>query len=274
MTRISTHEPRLAEALIGPGLLAGAANVIMQLSWPEVGYGVAESRVDSGNLFRHPVKRTRTTLTYLAVAVHGTEAERAAYRRGVNVSHAQVRSGPDSPVDYNAFDQDLQLWVAACLYRGLEDVQRLFGEPLSTDDAERLYRAAAVLGTTLQVPAERWPADRAAFERYWSEGLARVSIDDTVRAHLTDVMLVRWLPRVISRPLEPFNRFVTSGFLPTEFREQMHLDWNAAQQRRFERFTGLLGSVVRRVPWWARAFPYNVLLFDLRRRMRAGRPLV
>src|SRR5690349_24798586 len=40
---------------------AGAANVVMQLSWPEVGYGVAESKVDSGNLLKHPWKRARTT---------------------------------------------------------------------------------------------------------------------------------------------------------------------------------------------------------------------
>lgn len=270
----STPQPTLGDALTGPGLLAGAANVIMQLSWPEIGYGVAESRVDSGNLFVHPIKRTRTTLSYLAVAVHGSEAERVAYRRGVNAAHAQVRSTPDSPVTYNAFDPDLQLWVAACLYRGLADVQRLFGPPLSEADAERLYRAAAVLGTTLQVPAERWPADRAAFERYWASGLARVSIDDTVRAHLTDVMLVRWLPRMLSRPLEPVNRFVTAGFLPPEFREQMHLEWNPTRQLWFERVTGLLGAVVRHAPRWAREFPYNVLLVDLRRRIRTGRPLV
>ncbi|WP_328644938.1 oxygenase MpaB family protein [Amycolatopsis sp. NBC_00348] len=60
------------------------------------------SKVDSGNLFRHPAKRTRTALTYLAVATMGTDAERAAYRRGVNRAHAQVHSAPDSPVTYDA----------------------------------------------------------------------------------------------------------------------------------------------------------------------------
>ncbi len=44
--------------------------------------------------------------------------ERAFYRRQVNRSHALVRSAADSPVRYNAFDPRLQLWVAACLYRG------------------------------------------------------------------------------------------------------------------------------------------------------------
>lgn len=54
--------------LLGIAALAGPANVIMQLALPAVGYGVYESRVDSGNLFKHPLKRTRTTLSYLAVA--------------------------------------------------------------------------------------------------------------------------------------------------------------------------------------------------------------
>src|SRR4051794_41006642 len=39
-------------------------------------------------------------------------------RRAVNKSHAQVYSLPESQVSYNAFDKDLQLWVAACLYKG------------------------------------------------------------------------------------------------------------------------------------------------------------
>lgn len=42
-----------------------AATVIEKLSVPGVGYGVFESPVDSGNVFEHPVKRTRTPGTYL-----------------------------------------------------------------------------------------------------------------------------------------------------------------------------------------------------------------
>src|SRR5437763_10790228 len=167
-------ENALRDAVVGAGLLAGSANVIMQLSRAPVGYGVLESRVDSGNLFRHPVKRTRTTLTYLAVATMGTDAERAAYRQGVNRAHAQVHSTASSPVAYNAFDTDLQLWVAACLFKGFEDVYLAFvgGDP------ERFYRDAAKLGTTLQVQPEMWPADRQAFKKYWAAGLDGVASDD------------------------------------------------------------------------------------------------
>lgn len=53
----------LRKSMTGIGLLAGGANVIMQLAHPAVGYGVFESRVETGQINRHPVKRTRTVPT-------------------------------------------------------------------------------------------------------------------------------------------------------------------------------------------------------------------
>ena len=259
--------------LIGASLIAGTANVIMQLARPGVGHGVAESVVESGQLMRHPVKRSRTTFTYIAVAIAGTQRERELYRRAVNRAHAQVCSGPSSPVAYDAFDHDLQLWVAACLYQGIRDVRAAFLGPDDPATAERIHAAAAVLGTTLQVPAERWPADIAEFERYWAAELANVAIDDTVRAYLDDVMMLRFLPRVLSLPLGPLNRFVTTGFLPPRFRAEMGLAWSPRQQRRFAATTAAIGAVVRRLPRPAREFPFNAFLWDLRLRVRTGRPL-
>ena len=139
--------------LMGVALLAGAANVIMELARPGVGYGVAESRVESGRIDRHPIKRARTTFTYVAVANAGTDAQKAAFRRAVNRAHAQVYSTPDSPVSYNAFDPDLQLWVAACIYKGGVDIYRTFIGEIPEEDADRLYREGMSIGTTLQVPA-------------------------------------------------------------------------------------------------------------------------
>jgi uncharacterized protein (DUF2236 family) len=72
---------------MGSALLAGPANVIMQLSRPAVGYGVFESRVESGRVDRHPIKRARTTFTYLAVATQGSDEQKAAFRRAVNRAH-------------------------------------------------------------------------------------------------------------------------------------------------------------------------------------------
>src|SRR6202161_4502398 len=109
---------RLEDGLMGLALLLGPANVIMQLARPGVGYGVLESRVESGRIDLHPIKRARTTFTYLAVAMAGSEAQKAAFRRAVNGAHAQVYSTADSPVEYNALDRELQLWVGAGAHKG------------------------------------------------------------------------------------------------------------------------------------------------------------
>jgi uncharacterized protein (DUF2236 family) len=138
-----TDEPvTAADAMDFWSFAAGAANVIMQLSWPEVGYGVVESKVDSGNLFKHPWKRARTTFQYLAVAVFGNDEDRAAYREAVDAAHRQVRSTSASPVSYNAFDRDLQMWVAACLSVGLEDTYQLLRGEMTSEQAEQFYRSA------------------------------------------------------------------------------------------------------------------------------------
>ncbi|QDQ90954.1 DUF2236 domain-containing protein [Rhodococcus sp. WB9] len=265
---------RLDQVMDGAGLLAGAANIIMQLAHPGVGYGVYESKVETGQLFRHPIKRTRTTLTYLVVAARGTDEEKAAFRKGVNRAHAKVRSTPDSPVQYNAFDPELQLWVAACIYRGFEDVNRALHGDLSPAAAEFFYKEGATFGTTLQVPPEMWPEDRIAFDEYWNQALDKVSIDDTIREHVLSIARLEFLPAIVSRLFGRLNMFFTNGFLPQQFRDEMHLTWTDKDQKRFDRTLRTIGAVSRRIPVRIREFPYNLLMFDLRRRMKAGKPLV
>nr|WP_246098233.1 oxygenase MpaB family protein [Rhodococcus spelaei] len=258
----------------GVSLMAGAANVIMQLSWPGVGYGVMESKVESGRLFDHPIKRSRTTLAYLAVAAMGTDEEKRLFRRGVNRAHAQVRSTDESPVQYNAFDPELQLWVAACIYRGFEDTHRVLRGEYGPAEREYYYQRGAVFGTTLQVKQEMWPENRDAFEEYWTDAMKKVSIDDAVREHLDIIARAGFAHPVLAKLLGPLNLFITKGFLPQEFRDQMHYTWTSRDQRRFDRMTKVIATVNRRLPSVLREFPYNFLMADLRWRIRTGRALV
>jgi uncharacterized protein (DUF2236 family) len=266
------------DGLMGVALVAGPANVIMQLALPGVGYGVMESRVESGRVDRHPIKRARTTFTYLAVATNGSDEQKAAFRRAVNGAHAQVYSTEESPVKYNAFDTDLQLWVGACLYKGAVDIYRLFVGEMDDETAERHYREGMALGTTLQVPDDKWPADRAAFDLYWQESLAKLHIDDAVREYLWPIAAGRVrgvkLPDPIQRAFDNFNLMITTGFLPQRFRDEMKLEWNAGKQRRFDRTIGVLRFINNLLPRFIRQFPFNVLLKDVDRRIRTGRPLV
>ncbi len=274
MSSPTANVPALADTVNGAGMMAGSANVIMQLAQPAVGHGVVESRVESGRLFDHPIKRTRTTLTYLSVAVLGSDAERAAYRQAVNRAHAQVFSTEESPVKYHAMDSGLQLWVAACLYRGFEDFYTAFNGPMSEAELDSVYAAAAPLGTTLQVSDDMWPATRDDFEKYWTDALTRVHIDDVVRTYLHAITRLKFLPKPISVLFGGFNQFVTTGFLSEEFRREMRYTWTPRQQRRFDRLTSTVGFITRHLPRPLREFPFNAYLWDLRFRIKRNLTIV
>jgi uncharacterized protein (DUF2236 family) len=252
----------------------GGANVVMQLSWPEVGYGVQESVVDSGKIFLHPWKRARTTGTYLSVALVGTDRDRELFRAAVDTAHRQVRSTPRSPVRYNAFSPELQRWVAACLFMGPWDYRcRVHGEP-DAETAEQFYRHAARFATSLQVPRELWPPSLADFWDYWEAGKQRISIDERTRAYLLDILEVRFLPKPLARVMGPWMRWVNTGFLHPEFREAMGLRWTSRDERRLRRLCRLVARVKRVTPsvlWWG---PVHLNLWDMRLRHRLGRPLV
>jgi uncharacterized protein (DUF2236 family) len=258
----------------GFALSAATANVIMQLSLPPVGHAVAESRVESGRVDVHPLKRTRTTLTYLAVALLGTDVERQVMRHEVDRVHRDVHSRPGDEVAYDAFDPELQLWVAACLYRGLQLGHEVIYGPPDDATADTLYAHAARLGTTLQVPDTMWPASRREFERYWGRQVAKLRTDELTRSYIEDLVRLRFLPAPLSSALGPLHEFFTAGFLPAEFREPAGLPWGPRRQAVFQAVTRLGGVASRLLPPPLRAFPLNTVLWDARRRMRAGRPLV
>jgi uncharacterized protein (DUF2236 family) len=279
------HSPEIPDevrdAVCGLGLAAAGANVIMQLSRLPVGHGVALSKVDSGRVDRHPIKRLRTTSSYLAVVLLGTDEDRSAMRRDVDRVHTHVRSQPSDAVQYNAFDPELQLWVAACLYRGTEDVYRLLDPRPSERTLDVLYEYGRRFGTTLQVSDELWPPDRAAFEAYWQAGLEQIEVDELTRPYLLGIADLSFLRpplgplgAAVSRTFGPLNRFITTGFLAQPFRDALGLPWDERRQRAFDALMRPAAALTRALPRPLRAFPFNAYLWDARRRVQAGRPIV
>lgn len=189
------------------------------------------SKVDSGNLMKHPWKRARTTFQYLAVAVLGSDADRAAYRDAVNESHRHVRSDASSPVRYNAFDPVLQMWVAACLFVGLEDTYQLLRGRMTPEQSEQFYRSAWPLGTTLQVGEDQWPPTRTDFDRYWDDACGRIAVDEVVGDFLADLVDLRMINPVLALPFRPLLKFLTVGFLAPVFRDALGLSWGRSRQR-------------------------------------------
>lgn len=255
------------------GLISGVANTIMQLAYPGVGHGVMESPVESGSIIHHPIKRARTTLAYLSVALFGTREEKLAYRSAINKAHAQVKSTANSPVQYYALDPKLQLWVAACLFWGLLDVYEKIHGPMSPKDQERLYQMAKPLGTTLQVRDSMWPENIDAFWTYWNETLETIEIPEDVRNWLMQLVTLSFVSPLAQKLLGSSAKLLTAGFLHPRIREQMGLRWTPKHEHRFNRIIRIIAAVNNPMPRVIRQLPGLFLMWDFRRRLKKGMPL-
>ena len=272
---VEVADDRLRELLMnGLALIPAGANVVMQLSNLAVGRGVLESVSSPGALYRHPIRRTRTTLSFIMIALLGTESEREQLRLQIDSQHRHVRSGPDSPVAYDALSPELQLWVAVCMYQGLDEtVTWLYGD-VGDELRDSLFAMSSRFATTLQVDPESWPADRRALDEYWRQKIEQLTPDDEIRTYLLDLVELGFLPKPLRLLFGPIHRFFTVGFLPPTFRTLLGVEWTAVQQKRFCFVTRQLARLNKILPAKLRALPWNVVLYDARRRLRHGRLVV
>ncbi|HET6654740.1 MAG TPA: oxygenase MpaB family protein [Gammaproteobacteria bacterium] len=256
-------------AIAGEGILlaGGMRAILLQVAHPAVGRGVAEH----SNFTDRPMDRLRATMTYVYCMAFGSRAEKRAIRSQVNAVHRHI-NGPG----YDAFDPELQLWVAATLYDTALTLYERWIRPLDDEMAEIIYRQYRVLGTALQMREEQWPADRAAFRAYWNDMIPRLEVTDAARAVCRDLFHPPSVPMPV-RATMPLNRLVTAALLPAPIREAYNIEWNARRQRRFNRFSNSVSLVYPLVPRAIRQFPRIWYMRDMRRRLarqpaRCSRP--
>lgn len=233
-------------------LIAGGARaILLQVAEPAVAAGVARH----SDFAHRPVERLRNTLTFAYAVVLGTPDDAARVAAHVGRAHAPV---------HRADDAELQLWVAATLYETAVTVhERVFG-PTPDALADELYAAYAALGTSLQVPAALWPADRGAFREYWDARVARLEVTDDARRIARDlfapVTAAAWL-----RAGLPLARQLTIDLLPASIRGAYGFDWSERDVRRAGRAWALLRFVARVTPHRLRAWPSRHYLARLRK---------
>lgn len=258
---IDTAPPTLAAINREAYIYFGAGvTVAWQMANPGVGRGVARH----SQTLQDPLGRLRATMAYVYAVTLGDDADRAAIARHVNRAHKPVRGA-----GYDAFDRDLQLWVAATLYRGAMDVRALFVGPVPDAGREALYRQAWAFGNTLQVEDAQWPADAQAFEDWWKQQEARLQVDDEVRAYMQAVLKGGKVPWYL-RPSLPLQAFVTRGLMTPRLRQLFDLPWSARDQRNWRRFVRWAPRLYWAMPRSLRHWPAKYYMKQLRKRYRGA----
>ncbi len=245
-----------AEAVLIAG---GGRAILLQLANPAIGHAVARH----SDFATDPMRRLRHTLTFVYALVYGTDAQKAAVTHAVNRAHEPVRgAGSNTTPGYDALDPELQLWVAATLYDTTMLVhQRVIGA-LTDADRDAVYRDYEDVGTALQVPPGRWPADRAAFAEYWGAQTATLGTDDTVRGVAHELLHPRAAPLWVRAGM-PLARLVTAGLLGSELRNAYRMPWGPRRARRYELAMTAMRLVNRMLPRRVRELPMRRLLAQI-----------
>lgn len=255
----------LQDVALEPGMLLGAGTAVMyQLAFYGVGKGVAEH----SDTLQRPLDRLRTTLTYLYVLGLGTDEERRAIIKMVNKAHAHIQGD-----GYDAFDPELQLWVAATLAEiGKMMYDRIFGE-MDPDTAERLYLESRIYGSALQVSDDMWPPTRAEFDKYWAEMESNYSSDPVIRRYAHRLLSSKEAPW-FNKPLMPMISLLTRGGLSQEARDALGFTWTEREQKLYDTFWKVLPPIYRLVPRAVRQAPGRVFMWELRRRFKLGKRII
>lgn len=270
MRRNPRNRPVEVEDIVSEALtLAGGGRaLLLQIAHPSVGRGV----VEHSDFAERLMDRFDGTMLYLTATMFGSEAELAAMRRIVNRAHAPVRGENSADGSaYNAFDPELQLWVAATLYQTVMDLHRRVFGPLTPAQADRAYDELSRALSNLQLTHDRWPARRTDFDAYWDGMVLALRVDDDVRAVSRQILYPRRVPWGL-RPALPLVRLVTAGLLPDAVRRQFGLAWNEQRQRRFDRAIRWTAAVYPRLPLPLRHLPRKRYRAKLRRAVRRARP--
>ncbi|MGK9146259.1 DUF2236 domain-containing protein [Plantibacter flavus] len=247
-------------------LVAGAGRaILLQIADPAVAAGVARH----SDFSVRPLDRLHATLTFVYALALGTPEEQRIAARRVNRAHVPVRahSGEAAPA-YSAFHADAQLWVAATLYDTAVQVFELVFGTLDDASRERLHREYAIVGTSLQLPPDRWPASRSAFDEYFTARLDALDVSDEARHVAAQLLTARAAPPLV-RALLPLVRLVTAGLLPERLRAAYGFRWTDRQQRRYDRRVAVARAVWPRLPRTLRAAPSAWYLRAMRERNRA-----
>ena len=240
MTRSPEFERYARDGVL---VLGGPAAILLQIADPVVARGVAQHSAFA----EYPMRRLRHTLAYMYGIALGDDTRAGRAAAFVDRAHTGVAG---------ATDPARQLWVAATLYRVGVDVHELLRGPMPDALADEVYAASERLGTALQVPTGLWPADRAAFERYWMDAVAALEVGDDARAVARDLLQPGRVP-LWARAGMPLGRTVTAGLLPASIRDAYALP---DRPRAFRRSVRVARLASRLTPRRLRELPSRRLL--------------
>jgi len=237
-------------------LLAGGRALLMQLAHPKVAAGVAEH----SRFQEDPLARLYRTMSAMWSIVFDAQSEARAALERVERRHKQVRGivpgGEPSQggAPYDAFDQELLLWVHATLIDSALVAYRMFVTSPAPEERIAYYSDSKKLASLFGIREEIIPPNLKAFEAYMNRMLLsdEITVGPMAKGLAHDVFYPRpW----IFKPGGPLFRFVTAGLLPDKLRAAYDLRWSTRKERKLSLLARAIRAALPLVPTPIRIVP-------------------
>ena len=232
-------------------MLGGGRALLMQVAHPGVGYGVEQHSSYASN----PWARLMRTSDLMMKLSYGTPKQVARQQEIFKNMHRPVHGRTDDGSRYNAFSQDLLLWVWSTLVDTAAIMYDEVRTPLRRDELERFYLESTALAKGCGVRADNIPASWGDFLDY-RDGVVATDLRVTDAARAVAVATAEApIPGPLGAMSGPPMRAVTMSTLPVSLREAYGFAWNSTIERRARRtfriaraMTAVQPTVVRRAP--------------------------
>lgn len=247
-------------------LLAGGRALLMQLAHPKVAAGVAEH----SRFQEDPFGRLYRTMNTMWSIVFDRRSEAGgALERVENIHkrvHGIVSDGEtlQAGTRYDAFDQELLLWVHATLIDSALVAYDRFVAPLPKRERDAYYDDSRKLACLFGIAETIIPSGLTEFDQYMQYMLNRdmIAVGSTARNLARDVLYARpWL----FKPAGPLFRFVTAALLPEKLRNDYGLRWSKRNAIMFSAVAAVVRAIRPLVPAPLRIVP-NALRAERSRR--------
>ncbi|MCX2730074.1 oxygenase MpaB family protein [Saccharopolyspora sp. NFXS83] len=256
------------------GLFLAGTGLLLQVAHPVVGAGVLQHSEFKAKPWRRAVRTHLSTMRF----IYGMRPGAAHEGDRLRELHKGIKGVDGEGRRYHALNPEAYAWVHFTLARFMVDTARVFGDPMTAEETERMWQEFREIGRALHIKDHHMPADWAAaqdwFDRIVRERLEATESTSDVLAELTGpAPPSRWIPLplwgLFARPAGKLVRLTTVGALPPELRDRLGIRWTAVEERRLRRFGRLAGGAIRVLPWPLQYTPLAVAAI-LRDRWRTG----
>jgi uncharacterized protein (DUF2236 family) len=215
-------------------LLAGGRALLMQLAHPKIAAGVA----DHSHFQDDPFGRLYRTMSAMWSIVFDERTEARTALARVEKRHKKVQGIVSSgePLHaknhYDAFDQELLLWVHATLIDSAMIAYDYFVRSLQPVEKFGYYDDSKRLAYLFGIEEKFIPPSLTEFDQYMEQMLTKevLAVGPTARNLSQDILYARpW----IFKPAGPLFRFVTAGLLPEKLRAGYELNWTERKEKIF-----------------------------------------